>query len=418
LALAATAAAVFLLVGAGEQASAADGSISGTVTDEFGAPIAGAWVNAQHVEGCCPAGAVTDSSGDYTISGLSPDNYRLSAAAQGYVLEMYNDTIDFALATPVTVDSGADTPGIDFELSTGGGISGLVTDELGTPLEGILVEASFMTACCSNGNDFTDSDGIYTIDGLAPGSYRVFAFFSASGYSGEYYDDTTDPFSATPVSVVDGFATPDIDFGLSLGGSISGEVRDDVGAPIEGATVDVVSASGCCAFGVTTTAADGTYTVDGLSPGSYIALASATGFKSEYYDDTFDSDLATAVTVVAPADTPDVDFGLLPCTAPWPVAAGDGDCDGFAASIELFVGTDPMVACEDGETPSDWPPDFNGDQTVNVMDLMSGFRDAWGSSGPSGPDYSARFDLNADELININDLLSGFKFAYSKSCAT
>jgi uncharacterized surface anchored protein len=406
-----------LLVSTGAPANAADGSVSGRVTDQAGNPIQGAGLNAQPMTGGGDGSAITDANGDYTIGGLAPGNYRVAAAAAGFVFELYDDTIDFALATAIAVTSGADRPNTDFELSTGGGISGLVTDEIGSPLQGVFVEASFVDGCCSNGGATTGPDGVYTILGLAPGSYRVFAFTSPTSLSGEFYDNTSDLTAATPVTVAEGAVTPSIDFALSMGGSISGRVEDEAGNPIAGASVDALLFEGCCAFALATTSADGTYTIEGLPAGSYRLFASVTGFASEYYDNTVDASLASPIAVTDGADTSGIDFALSACGSALPITAGDDDCDGFSTVVEEFVGTNPMMACADGLNPSDWPPDFNDDQTVTVIDLVPGFKQAFGATDASDPRYDPRYDLNLNGAINISDLVPGFKLSFGLTCA-
>ena len=414
LVIAATIALLVLLISASAPANAANGSISGRVTDEASNPIAGASVNAYLLGNSLFANGLTDSDGSYTINGLEPGNYRVVAAAAGFAFEVYDDTIDFAQATPVAVTSGADTPGIDFALSAGGGISGLVTDESGSPLAGIWVEASLAQGCCSSGGASTGPDGTYTIDSLAPGSYRVFAFSSLNSAAGEFYDDTSDPNSATLVEVQDGSITASIDFALPATGTISGRVTDEAANPIAGATVDALLAAGCCAFSVATTAADGTYTIAGLPAGSYLVFASAAGYASEYFDDAKDPDLADAVSVSAGADTPNVDFALAACGSAWAIASADDDCDGYATALEEFVGTDPLRLCDDGAAPSDWPADPNGDTIADIYDVLL-FKPHFLAADPS-PSYSRRYDLNADGVIDIDDILV-FKPFFSKSCS-
>jgi hypothetical protein len=313
----------------------------------------------------------------------------------------------------VAVTSGANTPDIHFALSTGGGISGQVTDEAGNPLPGVFVEASLFEGCCSNGGASTGPDGIYTIVGLAPGSYRVLAFISPTSPAGVFYDNTTDLASATPVAIVDGAITPSIDFTLPSGGSISGTVTDESGNPIEGASVDALLFEGCCAFSVATTDFDGTYTIAGLPAGSYRLFASATGFASEYYDDTVDASLASPVPVADAADTPGMDFALAACNSPWPLADGDDDCDGYSTAVEKFIGTNPLMPCDDGLEPSDWPPDINGDATADLIDVIL-FKPHFFSSDPD-PGYDRRFDLDMSSTVDLIDILV-FKPYYSASC--
>ncbi len=296
-----------------------------------------------------------------------------------------------------------------------GGISGQVSDEFGNPIEGAWVEAFQFVGCCNQGAVATGSDGTYTIQGLPADSYRVYV--SASGYAAEFYDDTTDITQAMPVAVSDGTVTPGIDFALSSGATISGRVTNETDAPIEGAFVDAILAAGCCSFGVTMTAADGTYTIEGLS-GSYLVFASAGGFASEYFDDTIDTSLATPVTVGPGVSASGIDFALSACDTPWAQPAGDDDCDGFDTDSEQLLGTDPMKMCSADATPSNespdaWPADLDDTRNVDIMDVLQ-IKPHFNS--PPNPNYSARHDLNADGAVNIFDVLAVKPF-FNQSCA-
>lgn len=300
-------------------------------------------------------------------------------------------------------------------VAVNGGISGQVTDEFGNPIEGAWVEAFQFVGCCAQGGALTGADGTYSIEGLPAESYRVYA--SADGHVAEFYDDTIDITQSVPVAVSEGTITPNIDFALSSGGSITGQVTDEHSVPIEGAFVDALLAEGCCSFGVTTTAADGTYAIEGLS-GSYLVFASASGFASEYYDDTIDTSLATPVTVGSGSDASGIDFVLSSCNTPWTQPAGDDDCDGFDSESEQFSGTDPMLMCNadttpNNESPDAWPADFDDNQASDILDVLT-MKPHFNTSSPD-PSYSARHDLDTDNDVDIMDVLAMKPF-FNQSC--
>ena len=82
---------------------------------------------------------------------------------------------------------------------------------------------------------------------------------------------------------------------------------------------------------------------------------------------------------------------------PWPVPAGDDDCDGFTSADETAIGTDPNLPCG----PSAWPPDFDDNQVVNIFDVNEVLPPVFGTLVlPTSP----RFDLKPDGVINIFDL--------------
>jgi hypothetical protein len=118
---------------------------------------------------------------------------------------------------------------------------------------------------------------------------------------------------------------------------------------------------------------------------------------------------------------------------PWPLPAGDADCDGFPDTVatalkaaETTIGTDPLRHCDpqpganDDPPPDAWPPDFNDNQLVNGSDWVSfnprfGARSD-GTPGQGGFPYNIRWDLNANGLINGADMLQLNPFMFNR-CA-
>jgi hypothetical protein len=95
------------------------------------------------------------------------------------------------------------------------------------------------------------------------------------------------------------------------------------------------------------------------------------------------------------------------CGAPDP----DTDGDGFSDGDEAFIGTLPMASCPatdaaDDENPDAWPPDFDDNQVVNIVDLnkiLPAPLGHWGET-PASPGWSPRYDIVPDGVINILDL--------------
>lgn len=106
---------------------------------------------------------------------------------------------------------------------------------------------------------------------------------------------------------------------------------------------------------------------------------------------------------------------------PWPVPEDDHDCDGFTTTTELSIGTDPLKACPitatpDDEDPDAWPPDFDDNQTVNILDFVKLTPPVFNTSPPD-PNYSTRKDLNGDSAINILDIVRLTPPVFNQSCA-
>ena len=157
------------------------GSISGTVTAASGgAPLKGVEVCAYEVEEEVEVSCAftTLPSGEYTIAGLAPAEYKVEFWPHGeglnYVTQYYNGKSSYATAEAVTVSAGFVTPGVSAQLQKGGSIAGTLTDaSTHAPLAGIVVcalePALEETVCASSG-----VSGQYTISGLpSSSSYRV-----------------------------------------------------------------------------------------------------------------------------------------------------------------------------------------------------------------------------------------------------
>ena len=293
------------------------GDISGTVKrDSDNQPIAGVWVYANDYSTWSSGGsAQTAADGTYTITGLAAGGYRVQAIAYGtdYVVEYYNNTTYSNSAAQVAVTAGQTTSNIDFSLALGGRISGVVKrDSDNQPLEGLQVTVWEYSTGDWGYSVLTQADGTYTITGLPAGGYRVEVDASGTDYAGEYYNNTNYS-SAAQVVVTAGQTTSNIDFSLALGGRISGVVkRDSDNQPIEGLQITVSEYSTGDWGGSAQTAADGSYTIEGLAAGSYMVQASAYGtdYLDEYYNNTADRNSAAQVVVTAGSTTANIDFSL------------------------------------------------------------------------------------------------------------
>ncbi|MCX7785730.1 MAG: carboxypeptidase-like regulatory domain-containing protein [candidate division WOR-3 bacterium] len=190
-----------------------------------------------------------------------------------------------------------------------GSISGIVTDSVtGLPIFRAKVMAHGPVNCCRMA--YTDSSGAYTINNLPAGSYQVNA--AAMQYRPKMYP--------TPVQVVAGQNTPDINFALAPitpppppppqnPGAISGVVTDSAtGLPIANAQVNACRPGSC--GGRAFTDANGFYTINNLSAGDYQVTAKALGYRPQRYP--------TAVTVVAGQTTADINFALVAMSPPPP----------------------------------------------------------------------------------------------------
>ncbi|UCH90192.1 MAG: carboxypeptidase regulatory-like domain-containing protein, partial [Thermoplasmata archaeon] len=294
------------------------GKISGVVTsDSDGQPQEGLWVSARDYPTNEGVGHTqTQSDGSYLLIGLITGIYKVEVETSGteFAYEFYDNKFSQDEATPVEVSAGDITTGINFSLGLGGSISGFVTrDSDGQPVENIRLHVHDFYNGTWFGQAYTDSNGAYTLSGLPEGDYRVEVDTWNTPYVREYYSDTYIWDDATPVSVTPGSDTSGINFGLALGGTISGIVtRDSDGQPIEGVSIEVWEYETWEGFGGYTTLSDGTYTITGLPSGTFRVMANAAGtaYAGEYYNNTYNSNLAEEINVTAGMTVTGINFGL------------------------------------------------------------------------------------------------------------
>ncbi len=314
------------------------GSISGAVTDsDTGSPIPDLHVYVE-LEGCSSfwlGGVNTDDNGEYTISGLPSGTVYVRAcpgcSGQNYRNEGYYeqyDYIDCNQYTPVSVVSGENNSGIDFqlELDTDGDF---IPDTWETghgmdPLDDADVY------------DDPDSDGLNNFDEYLNNTHPFYTDSDGDGIpDGEEIGYGTNPNSSDTDN--DGFSdrvelntgsdpnNPDI---IPPVGSISGTVRDSSGVPITGVSIEVTifqgdsacfgGSSGLVSVTAVTDPETGIYSVSNLPEGGYFIKANDTNhvyaaeyFNSDSYDpSSWDCDLGVSASVTADQTTADIDFKL------------------------------------------------------------------------------------------------------------
>jgi hypothetical protein len=291
------------------------GSISGLVTvDPTGDPLERVRIRIYDSSGNDLGSDRSDSAGSYTVGCLpTGDYYVRTQNSKGYLDEWYQDAVsEEGDLPPVHVDAPNDTPDINFALERGGSISGQIVDLSGEPIEGIEIGVYDSNGNSMSRYDWSDSEGHYTVNTLPSGDYYVRAQ-NDQGYLGEWYQDA-DPGEGDPplVYVEAPHRTPDINFALEEGGSISGQVTDSTGVPIQEIEIEVYDSTGN-SIGYTWPDSEGQYTVNGLSTGDYYVRTWSyfQSYLGEWYQDADPGEGdPPPVYVEAPNDTPDINFVL------------------------------------------------------------------------------------------------------------
>ncbi|PUA81475.1 hypothetical protein C7S10_05160 [Nocardioides currus] len=184
-----------------------------------------------------------------------PDGvYKLSYSSGTYI-EYYKDKADQATADTFTV-SGTTAVSLGQWTIDQPYLTGTVTNAAGKPLAGVEVNALDAVEGDYAGTGYTNVNGVYKFPSQAA---PVKVAYSANGYATEYYNDKGNFAEAEPVAATAAGAV--LNVVLTAGGSISGQVTSDAGAPLE--FIRVSSSSG----GSDYTDKNGIYTIKNASVG-------------------------------------------------------------------------------------------------------------------------------------------------------
>ncbi len=244
-----------------------------------------------------PGGTTTTAAdGSYSFTNLDAGTYPVSAPATASGKALFTPS-----PLSVVVAAGATSTDHNFGYVTGS-LSGFayvdanrngVKDASEAGLGGVVISGP-------GGTTTTAADGSYSFSNLDAGTYPVGAPATASGKA---------LFTATPLSVVvaAGATSANNNFGYVTGG-LSGfayvdanrnGVKDSGEAGIGGVAI---SGPG----GTTTTAADGSYSFNGLDAGTYPVGAPSTASGKALFTTT-----PLSVTIAAGATSPNNDFGYV-----------------------------------------------------------------------------------------------------------
>ena len=215
------------------------GAVQGSVQSNS-IPIVNAFVSISVLQGNnVISSTLTDSNGNYLITGIQRGSYVIKANAAGYQIGVQG--VNVLANQTVTADFSL--------ISNPGAISGIVTDAVTSgPIPGASVQILQGTVVLNSG--LTDSNGTYLISGLAPGSYTISASMNM------YQIGFTS-------AIVTSNATTTANIALqSNPGTISGIVTDSQGVALVGAIINV-SANGV-SIASAVSGVDGTYQIPGL----------------------------------------------------------------------------------------------------------------------------------------------------------
>ena len=315
-------------------ALAVGGSIAGRITDAAGNAIAGVNVNIFTPDGRSVRSGRSDDTGRYEAVGLPAGTYYARTGNNiGFIDKIYNNiacaygTIcPVTTGTAISVTAATTTPDINFALTQGGRIAGVITDTSNNPIGGAFVSIYDSLGRQVVGTAPSDASGRYiTGTGLPDGTY--YAIANANGYLREQFSErecfpNCIVTGGTAIAVTTASTTPaNVNFTLAPGGRIAGRVTDaTTGNPLANIHVVVGQAGSTTGLAVASTNTDssGRYVLGtGLAAGNYrVRTGNSSGRINEVYNDitcvtsaVFCPE-ATNVPVTVGQTTPDINFSL------------------------------------------------------------------------------------------------------------
>jgi large repetitive protein len=184
------------------------------------------------------------ADGSYSISQLEPGTYSVTLSSTGYVSQ-----------SRAAIVVSARTASASVALVKDGNLSGSVTATGGAALAGVSVSIK------GGPSTHTAADGSYSIPLLVPGTYSV--AFAKTGYV-----------SQSRTAVIVSARTASATVALVKDGNLSGSVTATGGVALAGVSVSIKGGPS------THTAANGSYSIPLLVPGTYSVAFAKTGYVS------------------------------------------------------------------------------------------------------------------------------------------
>ena len=292
------------------------GELAGTVRSKSGKKLSGICVNINGNFTDAGFGALlpTSKTGFFALHGLFPGRYTIEftigcGTKGNYAFQWWRGATNQSHATTIKIAGHKIVKNIDPVLLPGATIKGAVrgVSATGPLLPGVCVSAS--------GNDgnldafaFTDHRGQYQLMGLASGRYLI------------DFDPTCGPaptasfLEATrSAAVKTGRTLAGFNIVLAPGATVTGKVTDTHGHPLDSACVAINDPNG----DVTQTNPDGTYSITGIQPGSYVigffgGCGNTTSLAPQFYNDQPSQDTANLVKLTGGMTTANIDAAMQP----------------------------------------------------------------------------------------------------------
>jgi hypothetical protein len=341
-------------------------TITGRVTSETGGPLRRAEVRATSDVGLTRL-ATTDADGRYVVRDLPAGTFTLHVSKAGFVPLYFGQRRPFERRGSIKLSEGQ-RASADMRLPRAGAITGRIVDRTGEPVMGASVQAlrgrmvqGQRGLQATGAADTTDDTGAFRLYGLAPGEYYVTAsprrvedrlgrlIGSATPGQGApiFYPGTANRGEAQRITVdVSGEARADMQLVDVRTSHVSGIVLASDGSPAAGAMITLsagdldFAASGGDALAplriLDDAAADGSFELTGVPPGSFTLRAQTRPNMSAIFD-------IPNQRIVGPVVPPVMESAMLPVTV-------DGDVAGLTVTTSRGATVDLTIVADQGVT--------------------------------------------------------------------
>jgi hypothetical protein len=172
------------------------GTVAGILTDGVtGEPILSQTVRLTSLVPFRVYSLQSNPLGRYVFPGLTAGTYFANTASTSHGNKIWDDIpcppgCDPTTGTPIAVELGIDSTGVDFELDLLGGVAGSIRDEAGQPLSGVVIHV-WNNAGVIVASAASDLQGVYQVD-LSSGVFYL-STFNSLGLPEELWDDVPCP---------------------------------------------------------------------------------------------------------------------------------------------------------------------------------------------------------------------------------
>lgn len=286
--------------------------------------------------------------------------------------EVFDNRVYGIDATLSSVLDGQKTPSILVkmdEYANLGLIEGRVSNTQGQSLPSIAIQVFDIDNPSFQQEVYTDSDGVFRIDGLFPGQYQVGAFDLDERYAPEWFNDLpaygfapSDRNGAEAMTIASNESYTDVDIILDIGGVISGTVSLPNNSSLDPTmTVILYRLDGTTWVRAANASALSTpdeYLFSGLPSGTYTIMMLASDGSEEYYGNVASVEQTAGIRLLLNSTVGNVDFvaGLddsLVIPAPrasFAIESVDSSADGLSVSLKnLSVGAIDSYAWNFGD---------------------------------------------------------------------